>query len=364
MSRQAIVIISIVVIAAATVFVVQQVITDYLNSAQATDGRPVEFVVNQNESVNSISNRLEEEGLIRSAAYFRFRVQFTGQDNDIIAGQHELNTEMTTAEIIEVLTSENAATIQETTVRFVEGWRSEQFGEALVEAGLVESVEDFMVATRSSQWNNEFEFLHTRPSGVGLEGYLFPDTYQFRVDATVDDIIRRLLVTFEERVPPEFRAAAEEQGVTFHQAMTMASIVEREAALPEERPVVASVYYNRLMAGMPLQADPTVQYDLGESGNWWPVLTGEDLEEPGQYNTYLTPSLPPGPICNPGLDSIQAAVQPDQTDYLYFVATGDGSHEFATTLEEHEENVEQYQDDSPGPEVTPPAGPEVTPASD
>jgi UPF0755 protein len=131
-------------------------------------------------------------------------------------------------------------------------------------------------------------------------------------------------------------------GITLHQVITIASIVEREAVLPEERPIIASVYYNRLREGMPLQADPTVQYELGESGNWWPELTPEDIQQNGRYNTYLNPDLPPGPICNPSLASIEAALRPAQTDYLFFVARGDGSHAFATTAEEHQRNVDEY----------------------
>jgi UPF0755 protein len=342
-SHQLLVILAILVTGLAIVFVAQRIIVNQLNSAQDDVGRQVDFVIEVDETINSVAERLHEDGLIRSPAYFRFRVRFTGEDQDIVAGRHQLNTAMTTNEIIAAITSEDAISIQETTVTFLEGWRSEEFAAELVDAGLIGSVDEFMQAASDPRWNNEFDFLHTRPSAVGLEGYLFPDTYNFRTDATPEEIIEILLQTFEARVPPEQRLSAESLGLTFHQAITLASIVEREAAVAEERPVVASVYYNRLIAVMPLQADPTVQYALGTPADWWPVLTEGQLEEGGRYNTYLNPNLPPGPICNPSLASIQAALEPAQTDYLFFVAKGDGTHAFASTFEEHEENVLIYQ---------------------
>lgn len=342
-SRQMVVIASIAILAISIVFVTQRILTHYLNSAQDDVGREVAFVVEQEESVNSIATRLHADGLIRSPSYFRFLVGFSGDDKDIVAGEHTLNTGMTTSQIIDTLTSEDAASTQEVTVQFIEGWRSEQYAEALIEAGLIATVDDFMNATRLARWNNEFDFLHTRPSGVGLEGYLFPDTYIFRTDSTPEDIISVLLQTFDDRVPLNLRTGAAAIGLTLHQTITLASIIEREAAVEEERPVISSVYTNRIIANMPLQADPTVQYELGAPGDWWPVLTPEDLRRDGRYNTYLNPNLPPGPICNPGLASIEAAFDPADTDFLFFVATGDGSHAFATTFEEHERNIEQYR---------------------
>jgi UPF0755 protein len=341
--QTAIVAASVVVLALAIVLVSMQVLTRLMDRAVDDDPIEVVFVIEQEETVNSIANRLHEEGLIRSPSYFRFLLGFTGADKDIFAGEHSLNSAMTTTEIIDAITSEDAGSIQAVTVQFIEGWRAEQFAETLLEAGLIESIDAFMDATHLARWNNEFDFLHTRPSGVGLEGYLFPDTYSFRTDSSPEDIIEVLLMTFDERVTPALRSQAAEHGMTLHQAVTLASIVEREAAVSEERGVIASVYMNRIAASMPLQADPTVQYQKGTTGDWWPALTGEDLQRDGRYNTYLNPSLPPGPICNPGLAAIEAALDPEDTDYLFFVATGDGSHAFARTFEEHQANIERYR---------------------
>jgi UPF0755 protein len=346
-TRQFVAISAIILIAVAVVFVVQRIVTDYLNSARDEVGQPVSFVIEPSESLDSITERLEDDGLIRSTTYFRLRIQFAGQDDEIVAGAHELTTAMTTAQIIDTITSEDAISIPETTVTFVEGWRVEQYAEALIEAGLIETPEEFLEAANDPGWNNEFSFLHSRPSGAGLEGYLFPDTYRFRLDATPQDIIRTLLATFDERVNAELRAAAEGLGMTLHQAMTLASIVEREAAVPDERPLIAAVYYNRFLLGMPLEADPTVQFALGQPGDWWPVIDGSDLQVSSPYNTYRGPGFPPGPLCNPGLDSLRAAFSPAESSFLYFVARGDGTHAFAETAEEHQANVDQYQSNGP-----------------
>lgn len=342
-SRHVIVIGSILVLTVAIVLLTAGVILVSLNRAREDTGQSTYFVIQPDEPVDSIADRLQDEGLIRSPGYFRFRIRLQSKGDDIVAGRYRLDTAMSTSQIINTITSEDAALAQEVSIQFTEGWRTEQYAEAAVAAGLPFSVDEFMLATQNPKWNDEFAFLHTRPSGVALEGYLFPDTYNFRVDATPDDVIERLLTTFQERVTPDMIALADAQGMTLHQIMTIASIVEREAAVASERGTIASVYYNRLDLGMPLQADPTIQYQLGTSGDWWPELTAEDVQRDGVYNTYLNPSLPPGPICNPSLASIQAALNPEQTPYLYFVATGDGTHAFAQTLQEHEQNIDKYQ---------------------
>jgi UPF0755 protein len=342
-TRQAIVLFCIAALAIATVLVTQYIILRQLDSARDDEGVNVYFVIERGESVDSIADRLHDEGLIRSPGYFRFRVRLSGLGSEIVAGRYRLDSAMSTSQILQTITSDTAALAQEVSVQFIEGWRTEQYAEALVDAGLIESVDVFMDATREPRWNDQFTFLHTRPSNVALEGYLFPDTYNFRMDSTPDDIIERLLETFEERVTPQMIAQADRLGLTLHQVIIIASIVEREAVNPDERTTIASVYYNRIAQGMPLQADPTVQYQVGSPDNWWPALTATQLQERGRYNTYLNPNLPPGPICNPSLASILAALQPARTNYLFFVATGDGSHAFAQTYEEHQQNIQRYQ---------------------
>ncbi|MDH4208981.1 MAG: endolytic transglycosylase MltG, partial [Anaerolineae bacterium] len=189
-----------------------------------------------------------------------------------------------------------------------------------------------------------------RPEGASssLEGYLFPETYRIPADYDAAAVLDLLLITFGERFSPEMRQAAADKGLTVHEVVTLASIVEREAVLPEERPIIASVYLNRLAQGMYLQSDPTVQYALGyqeETDQWWkiPMSLEEDVQVDSPYNTYMYPGLPPGPLCSPGLASIEAVLEPAETPYFFFFSKFDGSHAFAETYEEHLRNQEQYQ---------------------
>ena len=190
--------------------------------------------------------------------------------------------------------------------------------------------------------------LADRPPGSSLEGYLFPETYRLPAQATPEDLLTRMLDTMQARLPIGWEGMASAQGLTLYEVLTLASIVEREAVVPTERPTIASVYLNRIREGMYLQADPTVQYAMGfqpETGQWWktPVTLEEYENVNSPYNTYLYPNLPPGPIASPGASSIMAVLQPAQTSFLFFLGRGDGSHIFADTFEEHERNIQLYQ---------------------
>jgi hypothetical protein len=181
------------------------------------------------------------------------------------------------------------------------------------------------------------------PAAPDLEGYLFPKSYLLPRRTDASRLVRTMTARFEQVFTPAVRQAAEGRGLTVRQVVTLASIVEKEAARPEERPIVAAVYENRLRIGMPLQCDPTVIYALERSGKYTGNLRREDLAFDSPYNTYRYPGLPPGPIASPGRASLEAAVHPAQVDFLYFVSRNDGSHEFARTLEEHNRNVQKWQ---------------------
>jgi UPF0755 protein len=341
LSVQAFKIIVIVVLALFIVVTTQRALSHYLDQASGGSGnQEVIFTIAEQESVDDVANRLKDAGLIRSATYFKFKMRLSNADTNLRAGRFSLRQGMTVNEIIDSLTSPESVEVLE--VRFQEGWRTEEYVDRLLELGLISSSEQFMDAINDGQWN--YDFLASRPSDATLEGFLFPDTYQFRADATPEDVINTLLSTFDRKVPPELRAKADALGYNFYQVVSIASIIEREAVVPDERPIIASVYYNRLEQNMPLQADPTVQYAVGHPGDWWPELTQEDSDQDSPYNTYQYPGLP-GPICNPSLSSIEAALNPAQTDYLYFVAKDDGSgaHVFATTYDEHLQNIQQSQ---------------------
>ncbi len=311
-----------------------------LNTPAGKDDTPVEFTIGAGESVTSIAARLAQQGLIRDATLFRYYVRYHGLDAGIEAGKFTLRQTMTMQEIADRL---GHALSDEVVFRTGEGWRMEQIADALAKTpGLNIAPDDFLRLAGTGHF--DYDFLAERPVTASLEGFLFPDTYRLDKDTTAEDLINKMLTDFGQRVTPEIRHGIAGQGLTLYQGLILASIVEREARIPEERPLIASVYLNRLKIGMKLDADPTVQYALGfqkDTGEWWkkPLLLA-DLDVDSPYNTYRYPGLPPGPIANPGLASIQAVAQPAQTDFLYFQAECDGSgrHRFARTFEEHAAN--------------------------
>jgi UPF0755 protein len=226
-----------------------------------------------------------------------------------------------------------------------EGWRSEQIADRLQATGFA-SRDDFLRAVAAPAGVPGFDLLGNPPP-PRLEGYLFPETYQVPQPVAGTRAAEMMLRMFNQKVGDELRTASP-GNLSSREVLILASIVEREAKVPAERPTIASVYLNRLAAGLPLQADPTVQYAVASHDGpaaaaygYWKGLEPADLQIDSPYNTYLNPGLPPGPICNPGEASIKAVLQPARTDYLYFVARTDGSgeHLFARTLEEHNANV-------------------------
>ena len=263
---------------------------------------------------------------------------------------------MTLPEIASALQRAQAASL---TVTIPEGWRLEQTGDYLQSAGVFTETADSNLYQQMALTGDlvgldagRYPFLQERPAGASLEGYLFPDTYWLpEKDATARDLVARQLDNFAAQVIPLY-ASATASGTTtlgLHDVLTLASIVEREAVVPEERPTIAGVYLNRLATDMLLNADPTVQYALGyqpDTEQWWktPVTLEEYSAVDSPYNTYLYTGLPPGPIAAPGLNSIQAVLNPERHGYLYFVALPDGSgrHVFAETFAEHQQNVEKY----------------------
>lgn len=339
---------AIVTLAALTLLFSQRLFTYYLDRTKATGASPVLFTVEPDETADSVATRLRDAGLIRSTVYFKGKMRLRGADSMLKAGKYALRTGMSVDEILDTITVTTAAAGapvagQYVQFRIQEGWRTEQVVQLLVDKGLIKSKDEFYAALDDPSFNR-FDFLASRPAGAKLEGYLFPDTYRAPPDTPAKDLIELMLQDFAGRVPASTRQELP-AGFNFYQVLTIASIVEREAAVDEERPIIASVYYNRLKQQPPmsLEADPTVQYAIGTDPNWWPELRPSDLRRDSPYNTYRRPGLPPGPICNPSARSIQAAIAPAQTEYLYFVAKGDGTHAFARTYEEHLANIRRYQ---------------------
>ncbi len=313
---------------------------EVINTPVSDDPSPVPFTVEIGESAISISQKLLEQGLISDADIFRFFLRYNGLDSSLEAGDYELRRNMTMREIAETLQKAN---FEEVTVTIPEGWRAEQIAELLSQENIMDGT-TFLALVRQGV-GVEHPLLADRPAGASYEGYLFPDTYRLPIKATPEDLVKRMLDNMASKIPANAIELASAQGHTFYEMLTIASIVEREAVVTEERPSIASVYLNRLAQGMYLQADPTVQYAMGyqtDSGLWWktPVTLEEYSQVNSPYNTYMNPGLPPGPICNPGASAINATLQPAPTNYLFFMGCGgEGAHLFAESFEAHEVNV-------------------------
>lgn len=302
----------------------------------------VPFTVQSGDTPATIGSRLQKLRLIQDAELFRLLARARGVEARLEAGDYTLQRGMTMDEILIAL---QHGVAHPNTLTLVEGRRIEEIASLLDKQGVVKAA-DFIAAAKAGPYN--IPELTGRPAGSTLEGFLFPDTYDIPKDATAQQLVSLMLINFDRKVGAELWSKASAQGLTPYQLLIVASIVEREAQKAAERPIIASVYLNRIKKGMRLEADPTVQYAMGyqaDKGTWWktPVSLEEYNNVNSPYNTYLRDGLPPTPICNPGLSAIRAAFEPTQTDYLFFLARGDGSHVFAKTFEEHQANIAKYQ---------------------
>ncbi len=291
------------------------------------------FTVESGESVNSIASRLEIVGLIRNAEAFRAYLIYAGWDTTIQAGEYKLSTAMSAMEVARELQD---ATPEEVTFVILPGWRLEEIAASLPTSGLAITPEEFLTAARTPY--PDYDFL---AGATTTEGFLFPDSYIVPRGVTVDIFVNGLLRNFALHLTPDLTHEYERVGLTTYQAVTLASLVEREAIKDEEKPLIASVYLNRYKINMKLDADPTVQYALGYSiinQSWWTSpLTLIDLQVNSPYNTYINTGLPPTPIANPSMEALRAVAFPAQSNYLYFRAKCDGSgfHDFSETFDEH-----------------------------
>lgn len=299
-------------------------------------GDPLPFDIPFGESPISIASRLESLGIILDAQAFIRYLKYSGLDTSLQAGQYSLSPAVTAVDIAHILQD---ATPSEITLSILPGWRLEEIAATLPTSGLEITPDEFLSAAFAPDQvsQNPLDF----PEGSSLEGFLFPTSYRLPRDTTVDQLLRVLLDAFQSRISPKILAGLAAQGLDIHQAVTLASIVEREAILAEEMPTIASVFLNRLEIGMALEADSTVQYARGfnqDQNTWWTnPLSFRDLQFDSPYNTYLYPGLPPGPIANLGTRALRAVAFPAQTPFYYFRATCDnsGRHTFSETFEEH-----------------------------
>ena len=282
----------------------------------------------------TIGDRLVEAGIVRDATSFRVGLYVSGKGRHLQAGEYRFDRAMTPMEVIDKLARGDVYVIN---ITFPEGLTMAEMGK-IFETHELGPASAFVMAARDPSAIKALD-----PAARDLEGYLFPETYLLSRRSDAPQLVRLMTERFEHVFTPDLRQAAAARGLTVRQAVTLASIVEKEASRPEERPIVAAVYENRLRIGMALQCDPTVIYALDRAGKYTGNLRRDDLAFDSPYNTYRYPGLPPGPIASPGRASLEAAVHPAQVDFLYFVSRNDGSHEFARTLEEHNRNVQKWQ---------------------
>lgn len=315
-------------------------LTFFLNQGKIFENnralQDVEFSIDSGQSIDQILDGMAYQGVVSDKGLFRSLLIYSGLDRQIIPGKYHIPAGSSMRDVLFILRD-----TQSTLVDFVilPGWRIEEIAEALPTSGLTITPEDFLTAAVSPVMDPAV----AGGEAITHEGYLFPGSYAFRRDVSLDTFIGSFLDRFKQKVTPDLREAFASHGLTVNQAVTLASIIQREAILDEEKPRIASVFFNRLKLGMKLETDPTVQYSLGynpEWGWWKSPLSLQDLQVNSTYNTYIINGLPPTPISNPDEASLKAVAFPEETTFLYFRAACDGSgnHVFSETIEEHSMN--------------------------
>jgi UPF0755 protein len=282
----------------------------------------------------SIARRLVAAGVVRDQATFRFELARSGAGRKLQAGEYRFDRPMTVGEVIGKL---SRGEVYLRPITFREGLTIRQMAELYESKGFGTAAE-FTAAAGNGALVHDLD-----PAARDLEGYLFPDTYALPRKATAEQLVARMVASFEKALTPDIRQRAQARGLGVRALVTLASIVEKETGKSEERPLVAAVYSNRLSIGMGLQCDPTVIYALEKAGRYDGNIRRDDLQVDSPYNTYRYAGLPPGPIAAPGRASLEAAASPADAPYIYFVSRNDGTHAFATTLAEHNRNVFEYQ---------------------
>lgn len=314
-----------------------------------TGSEPQPFTIAPGEGAAAIAESLSAAGLLADTELFLNYLTYYGLDGGLVAGDYTLDPRQA---IPDLATSLGAGGSRALELSFLPGWRAEEMANYLrvVSPAQIDG-DTFLDIVRTGRGveSGGLPFLSSIPNGVGLEGYLYPGRYTIESSTDAAALVRLMLENFDRQVTPAMRQGFGAQGVSLREALILASIVEKEATVAEEKPLMAAVFLNRLRAGMPLQADPTVQYALGyndAAGTWWKSpLDVADLAVDSPYNTYQVGGLPPGPIANPGAASLEAIANPAAVDYLFFVldcaATEPGRHVFSVTYEEHVAHVER-----------------------
>ncbi|MBN1298439.1 MAG: endolytic transglycosylase MltG [Actinobacteria bacterium] len=293
-------------------------------------GIEVEVEIAEGMNLTQIAAILEDKGVIEDAFVFRLYVQQKGKEKNLLPGKYAMITGSSNEDVLEIIMAGEKQVIYKLAIP--EGYIIEQTKEKILKDIPFIELEALEEAMDIKNYNGFYGFLSQ--DITSLEGFLFPKTYDVTVDYTANNVIEMLLTQYQMETQPLDYSFADEKGYKNYDILKIASLIEREAYIPDERPLISAVIHNRLDAGMALQVDATVRYALNK---WEGIVTFEDLETDSPYNTYKYSGLPPTPICSPGLESIKAALEPADVNYLYYVVIDENTHEhkFSETFEEH-----------------------------
>ena len=289
------------------------------------------FIINEGDGSTVISKNLKAAGLIRSPLTFQFYTWTKGISSRLLPGEYYIAINLSTRQIAQIL-NRGVGGKKEKTLTFIEGWNNQQIADYLEQQGFGPATDFTAAISKKAAFWDDYDFLNDKPKDRDLEGYLFPDTYRIYSNAQITDVIKKMLDNFGDKLTPEIRQSIGQQEKTINEIITLASIIEKEVSAPEDRAMVADIFYKRLKEGIPLQSDATVNYVTGKSTT---RPSGDDLAVDNIYNTYKYRGLPPGPICNPGIEAIKAAVYPKSNPYFYFLTTPDGKVIYSKTYQEH-----------------------------
>lgn len=312
----------------------------------------ISFVVEKGDSVSDIGKKLYEQDLIKSKLTFKLYVHFSEKDLIVHEGSYDLNYNMSLKKIVEEL-DKKISLKPEKTIRFIEGWNLRDYFKALEENFSIqkddfynlvgEPMIDYRLLSsgvKPRDFSDQFDFLKDKPEYYGLEGYLFPDTYRFFEDASLEEIIVKMLKNFDQKLSTQMRKDIRAQGKTIFEIITMASIIQKEVQSEADMKMVSGIFWNRIKNGQALESCATLAYILGVNKA---IYSYEDTRTPSVYNTYINRGLPPGPISSPGIKAIEAAIYPTESDYNYFLSRPDTKETiFSVTYNEHLLNKNKY----------------------
>ena len=313
--------------------------------------QPADFTITQGEGVKIIGAHLKQINLINSQFIFETLVYLRQNETKFLAGKYSIKSPISLNQLVDLLTTNPLS--QDKEIKVLEGWSVQQIGQYLENNGYKQTEELLEVVgfptidyrqhpelPKLVDFTKQYQFLQDKPTWLGLEGYLFPDTYRVYYNFSVEDLTRKMLNNFDKKLTVKMRQEIDRQERTIFEVITMASLIEKEASNSQDKKIVADVFYKRLLAGMSLQSCATVNYLLGRPKE---QLTYQDIKIVSPYNTYLHAGLPPGPICNPGIDSIEAAIWPTKTEYWYFLSDPtDINLIFSKNKAEHDRNKIKY----------------------